>query len=240
MNSYYYTKAKKTNFRRIFRGVSLLIFFTGMTGVLYIFFPLISWQLYFEPVFAASDMESPIPKTTIVTGDTLGSLLENSFSNLDYSNAQNWFPTYNATITSAPKAVSYTISIPKLHIKNATVSTVDNDLDAHLINYGGTALPPEKGNAVIFGHSTLPQLFSPTNYKAIFATVHTLKEGDEIIARIADISYTYKIYSVTVVDPENTSVLAQNFDNAYLTLVTCTPPGTTWKRLVIKSRIEKL
>jgi len=240
MNKYYYTKTKQTNVRAVFRTMSLIVFGIGLLGMAYIFFPLLSWQLYFVPVFAAGNLASPIPKTTIVTPSTIQSLLANSISNVDYSNAANWFPTYNTNLTTSPKATSYTISIPKIKIKDATVSTIDNDLDKHLINYGGTALPPEKGNAVIFGHSTLPQLFDPKNYRTIFATAHTLTVGDEMIVRVSDISYTYKIFNISVVDPSDTSVLAQNYDDGYMTLVTCTPPGTTWKRLIIKSRIEKI
>jgi sortase A len=240
MSNYYYTKKKPWNIRRMLRFISLAVFGIGLLGMLYIFFPLISWQIYFVPVFAASEVASPIPKTTMVSSNTIGSLLSNSISNVDYSDIHNWFPTYNTNLTTKPKVTSYTISIPKIKIKNAAVSTIDNDLDNHLINYGGTAIPPENGNAVIFGHSTLPQLFNPSNYKTIFATAHTLQVGDEIIVHVADIVYTYKIFSITVVDPSDTSVLAQNYDNAYLTIVTCTPPGTTWKRLIIRSRVEKI
>jgi sortase A len=235
-----YTKTKTKDFRIILRGISILIFLSGICAMLYIFFPLLSWEVYFAPVFAADDVASPIPKTTIVNENTIQSLLANSFSGIDYSNAANWFPTYNANLSSQTKAKAYTIAIPKLGIKQAHVSTVDNDLDHHLVNYGGTALPPEKGNAVIFGHSTLPQLFNPDNYKAIFATAHTLKVGDTIIAHINDISYTYKIFNITIVNPDDTSIFTQHYDDSYLTLVTCTPPGTTWKRLIIKSRVEKL
>ena len=56
----------------------------------------------------------------------------------------------------------------------------------------------------------------------------------------AGVNYTYKVESVTVVDPDNTTILEQNYDDSFLTLVTCTPPGTIWKRLAVKARIEKL
>jgi sortase A len=163
----YYIKAKTKNVRLIFRRISIGIFLFGFLGMLYIFFPLLSWQIYFVPVFASADITAPIPKTTIVNTQTIQSLLANSFSGIDYSNAINWFPSYNVDMTSKPKATVYTLTIPKLGIKEAKVSTIDNDLDSHLVNYGGTALPPEKGTAVVFGHSTLPQLFNQKDYKTI-------------------------------------------------------------------------
>ena len=107
-----------------------------------------------------------------------------------------------------------------------------------MVNYPGTSIPPEKGNAVVFGHSTLPQLFNKNDYKTIFTNIYTLNPGDEIIVNVLGNEYKYKIENITVVDPDNTSVLEQNYSDSFLTLVTCTPPGTIWKRLVIKARIE--
>ena len=110
----------------------------------------------------------------------------------------------------------------------------------HLVNYQGTGIPGKNGNAVIFGHSTLPQLFNPKDYKTIFANVYKLKNGDVIYAMINGVTYTYKIFKITVVDPENSSALVQDYDNSYLTLVTCTPPGTTWKRLIVKAVLQEI
>lgn len=242
MSKYYYSKKNRIHIRTLFRGLSLLLVAIGLLGVGYVFFPLLSWQIYFEPVFAAQNIAAPIPKTTIVNADTIQSLISQAsqaLSGIDYSNAQNWFPTYAPKNANKAKIATYLLSVPKLSITNAIVSTIDNNLTSHLVNYAGTAVPPDNGNAVIFGHSTLPQLFDPKNYKTIFANAHELHIGDTIILDVSGVTYTYKIFSITIVDPTDTSVLSQNYDNSYVTIVTCTPPGTTWKRLIIKSRIEK-
>ena len=138
------------------------------------------------------------------------------------------------------KISSYTLSIPAIKIENALVSTIDNDLAKHLVNYEGTAIPPQNGNAVIFGHSTLPQLFDQKNYKTIFATLYKLNIGDSVYAIVNTVSYRYKIQSITVVNPDNTSVFFQDSDDSYITLITCTPPGTTWKRLIVKAKLVKI
>lgn len=240
MKSYYYKKTATINYKKTLRIFSLFIALLGALVVTYIFFPLISWEIYFAPVFASSNIQAPIPKTTIMTPSVLQSLLAQAAPNsLDYTNAENWFPTVKAETTTPPLA-TYTLSIPKISVENAVVSTTDYDLASHLVHYGGTALPSEKGNAVIFGHSTLPQLFNPVDYKTIFAHAFKLKVGDEVFVSANNIVYRYKIFSIIIVDPTDTSVLAQNYDDAYLTIITCTPPGTTWKRLVIKSRLEKI
>lgn len=242
MVTYYKKRNGKINKKTILRVFSLLIILTGLSIALFVFFPLLSWQIYFAPVFANAEINAPIPKSTIVSTDTIASLISEasqSLAGVDFNNAQNWFPNYRYEPTKTVKTSFYTISIPKINVVNANVSTVDTDLAKHLVNYGGTAVVPEKGNAVIFGHSTLPQLYNPASYKTTFTYLYKLNIGDEIIANVAGKNYTYKIEAITVVDPTNTSVLEQSFDDSYLTLITCTPPGTIWKRLVLKARLEK-
>ena len=246
MAKYYYKKNSPALKKAIFRLLGLLIFFGGILILLYVSLPLISWQIYFAPIFASQEIAVPIPKTTIVSETTIKSLVltaANNITGVDYTNAQNWFPTFSPPAggeAGNPRISSYTLSIPKLKIENATVSTVGYELDKYLVNYPGTAIPSDNGNAVIYGHSTLPQLFNPKDYKTIFATAYKLSVGDDIFAQVEGVTYQYKVYSVTVVDPTDTSIFSQTYDNSYLTLVTCTPPGTTWKRLIIKARLQKI
>jgi len=244
MSKYYYRKLKNKNFRNILRFLSLTLSFAGILITIYTLSPLFLWQIYFASTFASQNVKAPIPKETIVNTVSLRTLIENTYVNLkgkDYGNAQNWFPKQNWLPDSkTPIISSYTISIPKLNIKDAFVSTIDYDLNNHLVNYGGTAIPPNRGNAVIFGHSTIPVLFNPKDYKTIFATLHTISTGDEIIVNVSGILYTYKVYNITIVESNDTSVFSQIYNNQYLTLVTCTPPGTTWKRLIVKSRLESI
>lgn len=244
MKARVYAKGKTRNIRRIIRffglGVSVTSFFVG----LYIFFPLISWELYMKPVFASQSFASPIPKTTVITKQYIESLLDNvrnPFASGDFSNVQNWFPSssYKGTQVTGQTS-SYSVSIPKLSITNAYVSTLDNNVDMHLVHFPGTALPPSKGTAAVFGHSTLPQLFDPTNYKTIFAKAHTLEVDDTLNVEINNTVYKYRIININVVDADDTSYLTQEFDDSYLTIITCTPPGTVWKRLIIKSKLEKI
>ena len=137
-----------------------------------------------------------------------------------------------------PRIQNYTLSIPKLKLNNLSVSTVDNDLAKHLVNFQGTAIPADKGNAVIFGHSTLPQLYEQKNYKTVFTFLYELTTGDEIDLNIDNVAYKYNVENVIVVDADNTSVFQQNYDDSFLTLITCTPPGTIWKRLIITKLVD--
>jgi len=138
------------------------------------------------------------------------------------------------------KVNTYTVSIPKLKIENALTIIGGDDLNEGLVHYGGTGLPGEFGTAVIFGHSTLPQFFSPTNYKTIFSLLPTLEVGDEVNITYDGVAYRYVIYEMVVTDPNDLSVLEQRFDDSYITLVTCVPPGTYWKRLNVKAKLATL
>ena len=109
-----------------------------------------------------------------------------------------------------------------------------------LVHYGGTALPGDWGNTVIFGHSVLPQFFNPKNYKTIFSTLPTLEKKDKILIDFDGITYFYEVYELKVVSPDDVSVLEQRYDTSYLSLVTCVPPGTYWKRLIVKARLKKI
>jgi len=239
----YYKKRAGNGKKKIVRLLGLVLILTGILITGYVFLPLISWQIYFAPIFASQNIAAPIPQTTIVSGTTFQTLLaqaSNSLAGVDYTNADNWFPTFKYQRNGAQTIKNYSLSIPKLKITNAIVSTIDTDLSKHLVNYGGTAVPASKGNAVVFGHSTLPQLYDAKNYKTVFTYLYQLSPGDEITVNAANVIYKYRVENVTVVDPNNTSILQQDFDDSYLTLVTCTPPGTIWKRLAVRARIEKI
>lgn len=242
-----YTKSGKKDVKKFARLMGLVLALCGLGMVFYIFTPYVLYQLNFAKAFASQSLKTPIPQVLVVTNN-------NNLQNQAYTdnangddallNASNWFPTYNTTTAiqtnqqTQSRPSLYYISIPKINISNARVSTVDMDLAQHMVNYAGTAIPPEKGNAVTFAHSTLPSLYVPGNYKTILANAYKLAVGDEFFITVDGQQYTYDIYNITVVDPDDTSVFAQSYDDSYFTLITCTPPGTTFQRLVIKSRLR--
>lgn len=227
-----YRKKMPPRFLRLKIKTILPIFLilAGASAIFFVAFPIASFKLFGSTNFE-KNFVSPV-SNVLSSGE--------ASSTEDFSRAGNWFPTATSPAQKTISLSSYFLSIPKLGIKEAIVSTQNDDLFKNLVHYGGSALPGEPGNAVIFGHSTLPQFFDPKNYKTIFSTLHTLKIGDEITASVDGVTYKYIIFNIKVIDPENVSVLEQQYDNSYLTLITCTPPGTYWKRLVIIAQLENL
>lgn len=159
----------------------------------------------------------------------------------DYSQINNWFNFSRPQPVLSPSTIThYTLSIPKLRIKDAVVTIGGDDLSKSLIHYGGTANPGEPGSPVIFGHSILPQFYSPNSYRAIFSLLPSLKSGDEIVVNFDGITYKYVVYDYYEVLPDEIDILEQRYNRKDLTLVTCVPPGTYWRRGIVKARLVEI
>lgn len=236
----YYYKATKSKMSRYIRIVGLSCITAGFGVFLYFFFPIVAYQFFIAAPHQNGDIAAPVPKYLVGKSNNVRSLIDQGISRLqfDYKDARNWYPQVHAAEeTVAPVAAvdSYLLSIPKLGINNANVARNNYNLSETLVHYYGPSNPLERGTSVIFGHSTLPQWFDPTNYEAIFATLHTIAVGDEFIITVDGKQYTYEIFATEITTSEDVNIFSQSYDNSYITLVTCTPPGTIWKRLIIRA-----
>ena len=103
---------------------------------------------------------------------------------------------------------------------------------AHFPIPGANSHPGEVGNTVLSGHSS-NDLFEPGDYKFIFAQLDKLKVGDTIYANYNGKRYTYVITGTEVVKPTEVSKLVYPTDKPVMTLITCTPLGTSLNRLLV-------
>lgn len=194
---------------------------------------LIIWTLW--PILSFFIFQQAIVVQTISPMGDVAFASSNVSTNPNY-----WFPAKPQKKVVTP-VNSYVLSIPALQLDQATVVIGGDDLKKSLIHYGGTGLPGDFGNSVIFGHSSLPQFYKGTkDYKAVFATLPTVKIGDEVIVQYDRVTYTYKIYDKVVVEPTDLTALEQHFDDSYITLVTCVPPGTLLYRLNVKAKLVRI
>ncbi len=238
MRKYSYGKNKFYLTRKKIAGLLSIAF--GLIVLLYFFFPLISYHLYLSSAFASSNIQAPLPQRFVLNDtSSFGGLFSTGLSHVtsNYKDARNWFPQIKKDKQKESETVAeYQLSIPSQKIDHAKVSSTDFDLSKHLVQYFSTSKNPvDKGTSVIFGHSTLPQLFNPKNYTAIFANLHLLKSGEEIILTVNGQDYKYKVFSISIMGPDDPNIFSQSYDNSYITIITCTPPGTTWKRLVVRA-----
>lgn len=131
------------------------------------------------------------------------------------------------------------IRIPKLKVSAPIIFSESSDeaviqkyLTKGVVHYPGTAEPGEVGNSFITGHSS-NFWWIKGKYNYIFVNLDKLKAGDQAIIYHNGNKYVYEVASKVVVVPTDVSVLKQT-DTPILSLMTCTPPGTNWKRLVVR------
>lgn len=236
--SYIYLKKdspKKSQRAKRKKIIALILFLTGLSVLGSAVVPILKFQLTYS-----SKLKQIIDPISSNRSRTQPSVLSDTA--VDYTQLSSWFvnstdnPNLSQTIDA--KNSTYYLSIPKLKITDATVILGSMDLTKSLIQYPQTALPGQLGNTVIFGHSVLPQFFSSKNYLTIFSTLYKLEQGDEIILRYDKSTYKYVVEEMYEVQPTDLSVLEQRYDNKSLTVITCSPPGTYLRRLIIKAQLS--
>lgn len=141
-----------------------------------------------------------------------------------------------AQVSAAP-----VISIPKIKVSAPIVyepsisePAVQKALQKGVVHYGNTPEPGQPGNAVIVGHSS-NDWWEPGKYKFVFVLLDKLIVGDKFTVNHKGKRYVYEVTESKVVAPTDLSVLAQTPEPT-ITLITCTPPGTSWKRLVVHAK----
>lgn len=241
-----YLKENTSQKRKAINTLSYVTLCIGLLLLFWSFYPVISFELYSR--FILKDgVDSPVPinstassvreaQSVLGTNDAFSSNLK------DFTQAHLWFPGKKEDGSQKPLigVQEYFLTIPKLNITKARVVVGGDDLTKSLVHYIPKSMPGEFGNVSIFGHSTLPQLYNEKDYKTIFTYLPSLEKGDAIFVNVGDLEYEYEISDMFVVSPDKVSVLDQQYDAAYLTLVTCVPPGTFWKRLIVKAKLLRL
>ncbi len=101
-----------------------------------------------------------------------------------------------------------------------------------VVHYPGSAKPGQAGNFFVTGHSSYYP-WDDGNYKDVFARLKDLNPGDTYSVYYGGDRHTYRISSKKEVKPSDVSVLDQPTDKRVSTLMTCTPVGTTLRRLVV-------
>lgn len=107
-------------------------------------------------------------------------------------------------------------------------------LEKGVVHYPGTAKPGQAGNFFLTGHSSYYP-WAPGNYKTVFARLHMLSEGDDYWVYYGGDKHRYVVRSINEVKPSNVDVLDQPADQRLSTLMTCTPVGTTLRRLIVSA-----
>lgn len=117
---------------------------------------------------------------------------------------------------------------------NALEKQMQDALKDGVVHYPGTSLPSEGGNFAVTGHSSYFP-WDKGRFKDVFALLHDVVEGDNIIVYWNQKKYIYEVTVKNVVLPEEVDILKSS-DQEVLTLITCTPVGTNLKRLIVTAK----
>lgn len=203
----------------------------GIFLLMQVILPLISFQIWWwGQKYSHTLLISP----TSVTSQVLGVSIEKGVSIQNKNN----FPTIVSNLVRATPAsyTEFSLTVPKLKIDKAQVLIDSNDLSNSLVHLPGSALPGEKGDVFISGHSALSQFLNLK--KALFANLTDLKSGDEIVVEAAGAKFRYKVVELKVVDPKDLSVInPPDSQGRYISLMTCVPPGLNFKRLIVLGKM---
>jgi LPXTG-site transpeptidase (sortase) family protein len=129
--------------------------------------------------------------------------------------------------------------IPDINVSAPIIADVDGNkkdtylkaLEGGVAHFKDSAKPGEGSNIFIFGHSSFYP-WAPGDYKYIFVNLNQLEKDNIISVWWQEKEHKYKITQKKIVKPEQTEVLNPT-EKEQLTLMTCYPPGTTLKRLII-------
>lgn len=196
--------------------------------------------------FAVLGTQVVLPLVFFKTQDTVSKSARDSvlglatgYSEFEFKELDEEGSSGTKTQTEVPKY--FTLTIPKLGIKDAIVETNSTNLspETSLGHYFGSALPGNSGNTFIYGHSVLPWFYNPRNYRTIFSTLGNLQTGDTFTVNYMGENIDYKVESKEILDPKKVNPLFE-FKPAYLnestvTLMTCWPAGTKTNRLLVKA-----
>lgn len=137
-----------------------------------------------------------------------------------------------------PDMPENSIRIPSINIDapiswrvNNLPNEVSLGLSKGVIQVNGTALPGEKGNVYVTGHSS-NFVWIKQKYNSIFSNISKLVVGDIIYVKFGSDVYAYKVFDQRTVSANDLSILNPSNDSR-LTLATCWPLGTSLKRMVI-------
>jgi sortase A len=118
------------------------------------------------------------------------------------------------------------IQIPKIGLvhpiyEGVTLTVIDNGPG----HWPGTAVPGQLGNAVFAGHRV--------THSHPFRRINELVPGDEIIFKMQNGTFTYKMTGFQIVTPKDVHIVNQTTD-ATVTLFACHPPGSALQRYVVR------
>lgn len=108
---------------------------------------------------------------------------------------------------------------------------IQRHLENGLVHIKDSAEPGQQGTVILTGHSS-NYAWSKGDYKTVFAALLQAQVGDNINLKHRGVLYTYEVKEVYEVTPDRIDLMNAK-GTVDLRLITCTPLGSTKKRLIV-------
>lgn len=218
--------------------VIILIFVAGLSLLVY---PFVAnkWNSYrqerlisnYEKIVSQKsdsiDYDAEMKKAKAYNDALAPHILPDSFIKAENQKSED--KSYISALNLAGDGMMGTVEIPKIDIRlpiyHTTIEEVLSKAAGHL---EGSSLPVGGKNthAVISAHRGLPSA-------TLFTDLDQLKKGDHFLVHVLNKTLCYKVDSIVVTEPNDTSALAVQEGKDLVSLLTCTPYGVNTQRLIV-------
>lgn len=143
----------------------------------------------------------------------------------------------------SPVDTDFGIVIPKINANAPVIANVDPEnqkeyqiaLSKGVAHAAGSSLPSQTGNMFLFSHSA-GNFWESSRFNAVFYLLNKLEAEDEIVVYYQGKKYPYTVTSKTIVNPSEVKYAQSSYNQNSLVLMTCWPPGTTLKRVIVEAK----
>lgn len=147
---------------------------------------------------------------------------------------------------ATPVDEQFGIVIPKIGANAKVIPEVDwrdariyqEALRQGVAHAAGSAVPGTSGNVFLFAHSG-EGLLQAARYNAVFYLLAKLEPGDDIEVYYEGKRYRYEVTQLKRVASDAVEYVQVGPSPETLTLMTCWPAGTTWKRLIVQAKLHQ-
>lgn len=157
-------------------------------------------------------------------------------------------PDANISVSAiVAKDKDFSIVVPKIGANSKVIANVDpqNSLEYQVAltrgvaHAKGTSLPDESGNTFLFAHSS-DTLLNANIFNSVFYLLNKIQKDDFFYIIYKEQIYKYKVVKTEIVAPTDVKYYGSTLEEGArtATLMTCWPPATTLKRLVVVGVLE--
>lgn len=205
-----------------------------------------------SPIVTASELRRPRPRSPIAVGFVVGVTTfiltwavlawPTIVLNLKWASGIPLNPAVeDARGAEVPVVEANHLAIPRVGVSAPIFFDVETDdavgqLPDGVVHVRGTARPGQIGTSFIVGHSA-GYWWQRGDYNQVFALLDKLEVGDQLFVNVDGNQSVFAVTGRRIIHPSQIDVLTQSTDESLLTLMTCTPVGTTLNRLLVEARL---